>query len=119
MLAALRNALNNYIFSSCTLTCMLILYERTMLVARSDVDATRSLWSASGARPTPELRAHVAIERRSTSRRISCERRELPMRSEAVDLFCGQLLAIGLTPGLQTCFGAATANERALIVHLS
>ena len=102
----------------CTLTCMLILYERTMLVARSDADATRSLWSASGARPTPELRAHVAIERRSTSRRISCERRELPMRSEAADLFCGHLLAMGLTHGLQTCFGIATASEGALIAQL-
>ena len=32
----------------CTLTCMLILYERTMLLARSDADATRSLWSVPG-----------------------------------------------------------------------
>ena len=71
------------------------------------------------AKPMPQLRTHVAIERRSTSRRISCERRELPMRSEAVDLFCGQLLAMGLTPGLQTCFGIATASEGALIVQLS
>ena len=66
----------------------------------------------------PELRTHVEIERRSTYRRISCERRELPMRSEAADLFCGQLLATGLTPGLQTCFGIATASEGALIAQL-
>lgn len=67
----------------------------------------------------PELCTHVAIERRSTCMRISYERRGLPMRHEAADLFCGHLLAIGLTPGLQTCFGAATANEGPLIVHLS
>ena len=71
------------------------------------------------ARPMPELRTHVAIERRSTCKRVAYERREPPMRHDAADLFCGQLLAIGLTPGLQTCFGAATANEGPLIVHLS
>ena len=71
------------------------------------------------AKPMPELCTHVAIERRPTSRRISCEQRELPMRHEAADLFCGQFLAMGLTSGLQTCFGIATASEGALIVQLS
>ena len=71
------------------------------------------------ARPMLELCTHVAIERRSTCKRVSYERRELPMRHDAADLFCGQLLAIGLTPGLQTCFGVATANEGALVVYLS
>ena len=70
------------------------------------------------AKSMPELRTHVAIERRSTSR-LSCERRELPMRNEAADLLCGELLAMGLTPGLQTCVGIATASEGALIAQLS
>ena len=90
-----------------------------MLTARNDADATCSLWSALAAKPTLELCTHVAIERRSTCMRISYERRELPMRHEAAELFCGQLLAIELTPGLQTCVGVATASEGALIVHLS
>ena len=71
------------------------------------------------ARPMPELCTHVAIERRSTCKRVAYERREPPMRHDAADLFCGQLLAIGLTPGLQTCFGVATANGCALVVYLS
>ena len=32
----------------CVLTCMLILYERHMLTARNDDDATCSLWPAPG-----------------------------------------------------------------------